>query len=399
MATGDGLLARLAPVGRRLSPPQLARIAALAAEHGNGLVEVTARGNLQIRGLTADSADPFAEEIEAVVDIQTGHNIDISPLAGLDPAEISDPRVVERAIRRLAAERGLAGRLAPKVSVVIDGSGSIGLGQLAADIRLTAEGQHWQIAIADRVVGTVPQDRAADHVVAVLEAIAGLGPEARGRDLGLAGPAMAPRGDEARFAYPLADGLTGLRIGLPFGSADSVQLEALAALPGIIAFLPAPGHALIALVSSVDAETIHKRIAALGFVAGADARNHIAACIGSAGCASGQFPARAIAAGLATAHPAFFDGSFTLHVSGCAKGCALPRKALLVLVGDGGDCRLVFDDRAGSGALLSFSRDGIEPAIARLETLWRDNRTLGESVAACFTRLGAARLVAALRQG
>ena len=51
MLTGDGLLARLRVAGGRLTPMQLGAIAALAREHGNGLLEITARGNLQVRGL------------------------------------------------------------------------------------------------------------------------------------------------------------------------------------------------------------------------------------------------------------------------------------------------------------------------------------------------------------
>ena len=65
MPTGDGLLARIRVVGASLTPDQIAELARLAAEHGNGLVEITARGNLQVRGLRATSAAPFAEAVTA----------------------------------------------------------------------------------------------------------------------------------------------------------------------------------------------------------------------------------------------------------------------------------------------------------------------------------------------
>ncbi len=54
MQTGDGLLVRLMPEGA-LSPAMLAGLAAAAAEFGNGIVEVTARGSLQLRGLAAET--------------------------------------------------------------------------------------------------------------------------------------------------------------------------------------------------------------------------------------------------------------------------------------------------------------------------------------------------------
>ena len=56
MQTGDGLLVRLNPVASGLSPNTLIALCEAALRHGNGIVEVTARGNLQIRGLTARSA-------------------------------------------------------------------------------------------------------------------------------------------------------------------------------------------------------------------------------------------------------------------------------------------------------------------------------------------------------
>ncbi|MGX7705058.1 nitrite reductase [Methylobacterium sp. Gmos1] len=55
MPTGDGLLVRLHPVAGRLSADQARAAARAAREGGNGLLDVTARGNLQIRGVTAES--------------------------------------------------------------------------------------------------------------------------------------------------------------------------------------------------------------------------------------------------------------------------------------------------------------------------------------------------------
>ncbi|MFH6782387.1 MULTISPECIES: nitrite reductase [Methylobacterium] len=55
MPTGDGLLVRLHPVAGRLTAVQARAAARAAREGGNGLLDVTARGNLQIRGVTAQS--------------------------------------------------------------------------------------------------------------------------------------------------------------------------------------------------------------------------------------------------------------------------------------------------------------------------------------------------------
>ena len=66
MRTGDGLLARLRVVGGRLTPVQLTKVAAIAGQFGNGQIEITARGNLQVRGLSDATAVDFARAIEAI---------------------------------------------------------------------------------------------------------------------------------------------------------------------------------------------------------------------------------------------------------------------------------------------------------------------------------------------
>ena len=61
MRTGDGLLVRLRPVAPALSAADLLALADLARRHGNGLIEITARGNLQLRGLTEAGMPQLAE--------------------------------------------------------------------------------------------------------------------------------------------------------------------------------------------------------------------------------------------------------------------------------------------------------------------------------------------------
>jgi len=359
MQTGDGLLARLRIAGGRLTPEQLGAIAALAAEHGNGQVEITARGNLQVRGLTAASNAPFARAVEAVVTIERSLVVQTPPLAGEDPTEIADPRSLAASIR--AASMLLATRLGPKVTVIVDGNGRLNLSPLKADIRLTAIGsEQWACSVGGRS-DVILRNDALMITLKNLRQIADLGVDARATDL--AGPATTPRSGKVTSpigSFAMRDS-TATGIALPFGSSDHASLAALAATAtrhGISQFRLAPHHALLAVGAP---PAFADDAAALGFITDpADPRTHISACIGSDGCASGHIPARAVAARLA----ASLAPTTTLHVSGCAKGCAHPRRAALTLVGRPDGYGLVIDGSAGDTPQALLRADQLGAAVA-----------------------------------
>ncbi|RUX93074.1 precorrin-3B synthase, partial [Mesorhizobium sp. M7D.F.Ca.US.004.01.2.1] len=183
MQTGDGLLVRLNPVAGGpssggLSPKLLIGIAESALRHGNGIMEVTARGSLQIRGLTPQSAPLLATEVDALdIAVRTGVPVETGPLAGIDPQEIADPRPLAEQIRAALEEAGLVQRLGPKVSIVVDGGGQLGLDAVTADVRLAAThtdaGIRWWVSVAGdgqnaRPLVTAGDDAARDIAVAVL---------------------------------------------------------------------------------------------------------------------------------------------------------------------------------------------------------------------------------------
>ncbi|MCR6673420.1 hypothetical protein [Devosia ginsengisoli] len=194
-----------------------------------------------------------------------------------------------------------------------------------------------------------------------LRQIADLGITARATDL--AGSAATPH--RTRSISPigilaLRDG-TATGIALPFGSSDHAALTALADTAishGITELRLAPHHALLATGAPL---AFTAEAAALGFVTSPDDnRTRISACIGSDGCASGHVPARAIAARLAP-HLAPVT---SLHVSGCAKGCAHPRRADVTLVGRADGYGLVISGMAGDTPQALLRADQLESAVA-----------------------------------
>jgi len=434
MQTGDGLLVRLNPVDGGLSPKPLIRLAESALRHGNGIMEVTARGSLQIRGLTAESARLLADEVNALgIAVRTGVPVETGPLAGIDPHETADPRPLAERIRVAIEEAGLTARLGPKVSVVVDGGGQLAMEAVTADVRLKAvravTGVRWSVSVAGdahsaRSLATVDADAARDITVAALRMVAEKSREAHTRDLSarqlssLAGwhsfapPSVLPdispsRGEIGRTEGGAVErhrspiGLFGLGesqalgIALPYGSMPAqnlIDLVTHAANLGATEIRPAPGRALLFLGLAASAcASLQSSAASLGFVTSpTDPRTRIAACPGMPACASGRIATRAIAETVATEGAELLDAALTLHISGCAKGCAHPGAAALTVVGDEKGAGLVVDGTAK--ALPAAYRPGYDAArgVAGIAAAIRRERHPGETVAACLTRLGAA---------
>ncbi|WP_439529131.1 precorrin-3B synthase [Pannonibacter sp.] len=407
METGDGLLARLRPVAPGYAPQDWLRLAALSQQHGNGLLDVTARGNLQIRGLTRDSAARLAQDLAvAGLHSHTGLAIETPPLAGLDPSEIADGRPLAEALRAAVMAQGDALRLAPKLAVVVDGGGLLNLSGQVADIRLDAVRRSgavlWRIGLAGdalsaRALAEVPQSMAVAAVLRLLAALTALGPTARGRDLDLAALAQSdtplpPQAIPSPAPVGLlnAGGLAVLGVRLPFGriAAEALitWLNGLGRL-GAREVRLAPGHALLVLGIAPERAAEAAALAqATGLIVDpADPRNHIVACPGQRGCGSGLIDPRALTDLLVTTAPALLDGSLTLHLSGCGKGCAHPAAAPLGLTGTPGGIALVAGGRAGDAPVAVLDPADLGPALSRLSLRLRAG---SDNAAIQITQLG-----------
>jgi precorrin-3B synthase len=353
------LLVRLLPAG----PIPLAAfigLCAAARAHGNGVMEITARGSVQVRGLTPISAPLFVAQVAALdLDICEGVAVIADPLPD-DPAALIDAHGLAAALRRAIAAAMLV--LAPKVSVVVDGGGRFGLDALFADIRLralaTPEGSKFQLALAGDAASATPLgvlsvEEAVDTVLALLTSIAAVGPEARAADL-LPTPAVALGKSQscphAIGRHPLKDHAVALGLGLAFGQAQADELAELARLAQINGagwLRPAPDRALLlGPLSAASASAMTQAAQARGFVVeAADPRRRIAACPGAPACTHGLIAARALAAEIAR-HVTLHGDGIAIHVSGCAKGCAHPGSAPLTVVGTSQGCGIVRDGAA-----------------------------------------------------
>ncbi len=190
MPTGDGLLARLM-TGATIGLTAAAALCAAARRHGNGIIEITARGSIQVRGLTAASAAAFADAVAALaIDAADGVAILTDPLAGLAPEHATDSLAIAAALRQRLAASSFADLLGPKVSVVIDGGCALHLDAVRADLRLRADAElaGWHVALGGdgtsaTPIGLVASTDAVETSMRLLENLAQHGPQMRARDV------------------------------------------------------------------------------------------------------------------------------------------------------------------------------------------------------------------------
>lgn len=427
MQTGDGLLVRLRPLDGSLTLSQFSDVAKAARQFGNGILEITARGNLQVRGLKASSVPGLAEAIGEAAIVVPDVAIETPPLAGIDPEEIIDPRVIAAMLREAIAARGAALKLAPKLAIIIDGGGRFHLGDTVADLRLQAFGRSddawWGLSVAGteataQSVCALRTEAVVPVFIRILEALTAIGPAARGRDLDIDAvralcpldacpvpsvPALTSASPVAGL-HDLGSAGTALGLGLAFAQIDASNLIAFlqqASELGAREIRLAPEHGFFLLGLEREAAAIVRRLAlAQGLrIAADDPRNHIATCAGSTGCASAWMDTKAMARLWVEMVPDLFDGSLTVHLSGCLKGCARPRASALTLVGASSGYALVVNGAAKDGANAYTDENVMKSALERLAELVRKNKDAGESARSCLTRLGAARVSAAFEQG
>jgi precorrin-3B synthase len=373
MQTGDGLLVRLLPAGP-IPLKAFAGLCTASQTHGNGAIEISARGSVQVRGLTPVSAPLFAATVNALrTDLGGAVPIISDPLPE-EPTSLIDSSGLAADLRHALDAAPL--RLAPKVSVIVDGGGRHHLDALTADIRVravtTANGPLLRIAIAGDeatalTLGTVAPEEACATVLRLLASIASHGPEARAMDVLRRGGieafqdairtplafelSLPPRlPAEMIGTHCLNDELYALGVGLTFGHAEAGTLRALADIArtqGGLWARPAPDRTLLfGPFQRTTVKTVRDEAQRLGFaVDPSDARRRIVACPGAPSCASGLIAARTMAAEIAKSVELPSQG-IAVHVSGCAKGCAHPAPALLTIVGTAQGCGIVHEGTA-----------------------------------------------------
>ncbi len=354
MATGDGLILRIRPHGGRISAVVVRALADLAAEYGNGLIDLGSRAHLQLRGIAA----PALPAIHAVLtDLDL---LDPDPQAEARRNILTTPIWTEAETPRLVAALEQALRDAPdlpaKFCFAVDTGTVAVLGRASADIRieraaagliLRADGMD----LGEPVGAQDAPGRAmalahwfAAHHGAGARRMAGLRPPLVATVPPLTGAALQP--GSTRWGYC---------VGLPFGQITADLLRDLGALR-------------LTPWRSVLLEGVAQVAPRSGLITDpADPLLRVCACTGAPGCGSASVETRALARELAAQVPM----GAMLHVSGCAKGCAHRGPADLTLTGRDGRYDLVIRGKPGD----TVQTAGLRPRDILMPHFVRD--TLG----------------------
>ncbi len=341
MESGDGLLVRVRPRGGVFTLAQAAGLAEIAASLGNGHIDLTRRANLQIRGLTGAAMPELHRRLDrlGLLDADTATEqaraVMVGPFAGRATRALASA-LIEALGEAVATDRRFAA-LPAKFGWLVDGDGPLSIVGERADVALCAVGTDVALRVNGQWLGTTSYQQAVPLALAATRALLDGSPlPALTRLRTVPAPGRRRLGD--------VSGLFG--VAAAFGRLEATQLKtlvALAAEAGASEIRLSPWRALYIDAPIEGAEKLYL------IVDEADPLLRIDACPGAPACRSASVDTHHAARRLAVME---IEGS--IHVSGCAKGCARSAAADLVLVGDRGQYGVI---RGGT------ARDAIERTI------------------------------------
>jgi precorrin-3B synthase len=360
----DGALARVRLPGGAITAAQLTALAEVADDLGAGTLELTGRGNVQVRGIRDTAAVAEAVAAAGLLPSATHErvrNIVASPLSGRvdDRADVR-PWVgeLDRAIQADPELAGLPGRFWFSID---DGRGDVS--GLAADAGVhvlpSRDGQERSdggndprtaLLLAGRDTG-VRLER--DEVIAALLSVARRFVEIRGKAWRVGELAdrsvlldrlpgglqpTAPAGGTFPPGRPPIgwirqnDTRVALGAAIPLGVLTARQALFLAAIEAPVIITPWRSVLVCDLDEGV-AETSLRVLAPLGLVFDETSRwLDVTSCVGSPGCERSRADVRAEAGRVASSG----EGAGAVHYVGCERACGRPvAGAVLVATGSG----------------------------------------------------------------
>ena len=346
----DGALARIRVPGGLLDTARFAALSQVAADLGAGFLDLTSRGNVQLRGLAEDAGAELAARLGEhgllpSVEHERVRNIIASPLSGCDGASVVDVApLVGELDRGLCADPELAGLSGRFLFVLDDGRGDVaGLGGDVAALPVSAGSvavllggtdSGLRVAPSSTVGALLAAARAFLAVRAGTDASAwriaeldGAVPEIADRvraqvpaEVGEPVPTPAPRPGGPVGVLPGSGGCATLAAAAPLGRLTGEQLDAVAAATsGAVRLTPWRG---VVLPHVTDPDAALSTLDGAGVVTDANSSaNGVTACAGRPSCAKSWTDVR----GDARAALPLLPAGAAVHFAGCSRRCGRPR--------------------------------------------------------------------------
>lgn len=389
----DGGISRIKLDAGHLEADQAEAVAAAAERFASGVIEVTNRSNLQIRGVGEDHQGLVAQLLAAGLGPRQAagddvRNLMLSPAAGFDPAMLFDTRALGARILELLQTTPRFHELSAKFAVQLDGGEDLAMLRHPHDLWLSPLRLDDQLWLAfglagcpghDAPLAAVPLSDGLALVHAVLKRFLDLADAGQSRmrqllarvavDEFLAGLPLTLRRDAAVMGWRRQGRDLALHLGVypqqqagrvavgamaPLGRLDARQLRGVATLArdlgdGSLRMTPWQS-VLLPNLAQVQAERVLAGLACLGLITDPGApMAGVVACTGSAGCAKALADTKAdavqLAASLRQRGPVA-----GIHLSGCKRSCAMAHTAPSTLLAVGpGRYDLYFHDPAQPG--------------------------------------------------
>ncbi|WP_372374026.1 cobalamin biosynthesis protein CobG [Vreelandella venusta] len=353
MATGDGLLVRVRPPLGQLSRQQVVALCEAAEIFGSGLIELTSRANIQLRGVSEASWTPLMAFLIEHQLVNDDPQAERQPQLMLAPAwqEGDDTHTIAHLLQTRGSE------LAPmpgKIGIAIDAGKAPVLCDSAGDFRIERSTDGGLIVRADGYqCGTAVNEpeAAVEQLIRLTHWFVDSGGWDSGRmrrhtaplpDWAIADTAPASPGEK----LALGKHSNGMVVGLPFGRVAANTLRETVSLAGsslvkISAVQVTPWRRLLLkecdTLPAVDGLIRHN----------SDPRLAMDACPGAPYCEQASVATQPLAERLSGWVAA------SVHISGCAKGCARQQPAALCLTGRDGRFDVIVNGRADSAPVKS----------------------------------------------
>ncbi len=372
----DGGICRVKLAGGVLSSVQARAIAAAASHCASGVLELTNRSNLQIRGVRPAQQTELIERLLAAElgprhsDADDVRNLLLSPAAGLDPHALLDTRPLANSLLELVQNTPALHGLSAKFAIQLDGGEALTMLEHPHDIWLSAlPGSPARLAfgLAGCPIDTPLAVVNVEHATVLIEQLLRLFLDLAGSQysrmrelLQVLAPNQLLHQLQARLPFtlqtPPADwqrtpvslraaiglypqqqaGLYMVAAVARLGRINATQLHALADLAeqfgdATLRLTPWQGL-LLPNIPEHSAATLLQALTELGLLTDAqEPLSQLIACTGSAACGKGLSDSKADAVRLAE-HLRARNLRPQVHLSACARSCAAAHTAPFTLL-------------------------------------------------------------------